>query len=260
MGVLNVTPDSFSDEGRFYQVDCALQEARRMIAAGADVIDIGGESSRPGALPVSCTEELERVIPLIERLCAECDICISIDTTKAEVMQAAIHAGACFINDITALKGQGSLATAAALDVPVCLVHMQGEPRTMQHDPHYQEGVVHEINQFFQEQIEVCVDAGIRRENLILDPGFGFGKTVSHNLQLVNEITAFQCHQCPILLGVSRKSTLGIILDKPVQERLWGGLAIAVFAAIHGVAIIRTHDVNETKQAFSVIEAVRNHS
>lgn len=260
MGVLNITPDSFSDGGRYLEPERAVERALAMVAQGADIIDIGGESSKPGALSVSCAEELARVIPVIEMLRAESDVCLSIDTRKAPVMQAAVFAGASLINDITALGNEESLTTVAALNVPVCLMHMQGEPETMQNRPHYARDVVDEVNLFFQQRIKACLAAGIKRKNLILDPGFGFGKTPQHNLQIVNQISKFQQHNLPLMLGVSRKSTLGAILEKPVKERLIGGLAMAVFAVLQGVAIIRTHDVDETKQTLKMIQAIRNES
>jgi dihydropteroate synthase len=256
MGILNVTPDSFSDGGTYYAKERAVEHAHRMIAEGADLIDIGGESSRPGALPVSLEEELARVIPVIEHLRAESDVCISIDTTKAEVMQAAVCAGASIINDIMALRGNGALAMAAQLNVPVCLMHMQGEPRTMQNNPQYKQDVVDEINAFFQQRIEACLSAGIAYKNLILDPGFGFGKTPEHNLRIVNQLAKFHSYHLPLMLGVSRKSTLGIILNTPVDKRVAGDLAIAVVAALQGVAIIRTHEVFATKQALVMVHAI----
>jgi dihydropteroate synthase len=258
MGVLNVTPDSFSDGGQYLQLEHALMQAHRMIAAGADLIDIGGESSKPGALLVSCEEELARVIPVIKQLRRESEICISIDTTKAQVMHEAVNAGASMINDIAGFRSAESFAMAAELDVPLCLMHMQGDPETMQDNPCYQEDVVDEINVFFEHHIDFCVAAGIKRKNLILDPGFGFGKTVEHNLEIVNKITKFKQHNRPLMLGVSRKSSLGAILKAPVDKRLAGGLAIAVFAALQGVAIIRTHDVAETNQALTMVEAINN--
>lgn len=258
MGVLNVTPDSFSDGGQYVDVTQAYQRAQEMIAQGADLIDIGGESTKPGAEVVSCTAELERVIPVIEAIRANSDICISIDTHKADVMQSAVMAGASMINDIKALTGEGALATAARLKVPVCLMHMQGTPKTMQDNPHYTHDVVDEVNDFFQQRIAACLQAGILLEHLILDPGIGFGKTVQHNLQILKRLAEFQRHQLPILLGVSRKSTIGAVLQKTVTERLSGGIAVAVFAALQGVTIIRTHDVDETKQALQMIDAINN--
>lgn len=256
MGVLNVTPDSFSDAGLFLNLDSAFQRAQQMIAQGVDIIDIGGESSRPGASAISCERELERVIPIIERLRDAHDICISIDTCKAEVMAAAVSAGASFINDINALRGEGALSTVAALNVPVCLMHMQGVPVSMQNNPHYTHDIVDEINAFFSERIATCEAAGISRERLILDPGFGFGKSVAHNLAFLKRVAEFQYHGLPVLLGMSRKSTLGVALNQPVMERMPAGLACAVFAVLRGVTIIRTHDVAETRQALDMIDAI----
>lgn len=256
MGVLNVTPDSFSDGGQFLDCNHAVAHANRLIVQGVDIIDIGGESSKPGAQCVSIDEELSRVIPVIERIRAISDICISIDTYKADVMKAAVAAGANIINDIKALTGEGALSVAAMLDVPICLMHMHGEPLFMQNKPTYIRNVVDEIDSFFHERIETCSAAGIPRHRLILDPGFGFGKTVQHNLMLVNALSMFKQHELPVMLGVSRKSTIGAITNKAIAERLSGGLALAVFAALQGVTIIRTHDVNETKQALDLIDAV----
>lgn len=257
MGVLNVTPDSFSDAGLFLNLDAAVKRAEEMIAQGVDIIDVGGESSRPGAQAISCSEELDRVIPIIERLRDSHDISISIDTCKAEVMAAAVSAGASFINDINALKGDNALSVVASLDVPVCLMHMQGDPQSMQERPHYAHDIVDEINTFFAQRIAACEAVGISRERLILDPGFGFGKSVAHNLRLLQRIAEFQCHGLPILLGVSRKSTLGIAtLNQSVMDRMPAGIACAVFAVLRGVTIIRTHDVAETRQALQMINAI----
>jgi dihydropteroate synthase len=216
MGIVNVTPDSFSDGGHYFNPDAAWEQALTLIAQGADILDIGGESARPGAKTVTVEEELKRVIPLIKRLHAEQDICLSIDTCKAAVMRAAVAAGAGMINDVAALSEDESLKAAAELRVPVCLMHRQGTPLTMQQNPFYYKDVVDDVNDFFQERIDRCVSAGLPRENLILDPGFGMGKSVSHNLKLINQLQQFARHNLPILLGVSRKSTLGIILHKPV--------------------------------------------
>lgn len=256
MGVLNVTPDSFYDGGHYFNHEQAYQHARTLIQQGADFIDIGGESTRPGAMPISVDEELTRVIPVIERIRANHNIRISIDTRNAMVMQAAVAAGATLINDINALQGRDALTTAAALKVPVCLMHMQGEPATMQIQPQYAHGIIEEINEFFQQRITACLAAGIARENLYLDPGFGFGKTVRHNLLLMKRLMEFQCHGLPLMIGVSRKSTIGTVLQKPPEERLSGGLALTVLAALNGVSIVRTHDVAETKQALQMVDAV----
>lgn len=258
MGVLNVTPDSFSDAGRYLNTDVACQRAQSMISQGADIIDIGGESSRPGAIAVSCDDELARILPVIERIRSTSDVCISIDTCKAEVMVAAVAAGASFINDINALRGEGALTAVARMKVPVCLMHMQGSPETMQNNLDYPQDIIVAINQFFCQRIEACEQAGISRNRLILDPGFGFGKSVQQNLLLLKRLQEFQQHALPVLLGVSRKSTLGAVLNKSVMDRMPGGLATAVFAVLHGVAIIRTHDVDETTQALQMIDAIIN--
>jgi dihydropteroate synthase len=259
MGVLNITPDSFSDGGQYFQIEQALEQAHRMISAGADIIDIGGESSKPGARMVSCEEEFLRVIPVIKELQVESEICISIDTTKPQIMAAAVNAGASIINDIAGFRSQESLAMAAGLDVPLCLMHMQGEPQTMQNNPRYPNNdVIAAINLFFEQRIEACLEAGIKCKNLILDPGFGFGKTIEHNLHVLKQIAKFKKHQRPLMLGVSRKSTLGLILNAPVDRRLVGGLAIAVFASLQGVEIIRTHDVEETNQALVMVQAIKD--
>lgn len=258
MGILNVTPDSFSDGGCFLEVNAAYDHAQYMIKQGVDIIDIGGESTKPGVDEVSCDEELSRVIPIIERLRAESDICISIDTYKAEVMQASVAAGASLINDVKALTAEGALCAAVNLKVPVCLMHMQGISKSMQDNPYYADDVVNEINVFFQQRIKACLEAGFPREHLILDPGFGFGKTVHHNLSIIKRLNEFQKHELPLLLGVSRKSTLGAILQKNVLERLSGGLAMEIYAALQGVSIIRTHDVAETNQALQTIDAIVN--
>ena len=256
MGVLNVTPDSFSDGGHFMNPELAGQHARKMINEGADLIDIGGESSKPGAVSISSDEECSRVIPIIERVRASSDICISIDTCKADVMQSAVDAGASLINDITALREQGSMMMAARLGVPVCLMHMLGTPSSMQDNPVYASNVVSDINYFFTQRIDACVQAGIARNHLLLDPGFGFGKSVHHNLTLTKHLDAFHRHQLPVLLGGSRKSTLGSVLQCPVDKRGIAGIAIAVFAAMRGVAMIRTHEVHETHQALKMLDAI----
>ena len=256
MGILNVTPDSFSDGGHFLDSRAAYLHAIHMIEQGVDIIDIGGESTKPGAEAISCAEELARIIPVIERIRAVSDICISVDTSKAEVMQAAIAAGASFINDVAALSGDDSLATAARLNVPVCLMHMQGVPKSMQDNPSYTDNVVDEINLFFQQRIDACLKAGFCREQLILDPGFGFGKSVQHNLSIVKRFSEFQQHGLPLLLGVSRKSTIGAVLQKGVSERLTGSIATEIVAALHGASIIRTHDVGETNQALQMVDAI----
>lgn len=256
MGILNVTSDSFFDGGKFLSMDRACEHAFKLIAQGADIIDIGGESSKPGAVQIPLDFELARVIPVIEQIRAYSDICISVDTYKPEVMQTAVQAGANIINDIYALTKPGALAMAATLQVPVCLMHMQGEPATMQHNPQYAHGVVNEVMQFFEERIAACVNAGIGKKKLILDPGFGFGKLVKNNLHLIYRLSDFNSLRLPVLLGVSRKSTIGAVLDKEVHERLIGSVALAVYATLKNVGILRTHDVDETKQALQMIDAI----
>ena len=257
MGILNVTPDSFYDGGQYSHPDAAYDHAQQMIAAGADVLDIGGESSRPGSVVISAQEELDRVLPVIERIRAADPIALSIDTYKPQVMQAAILAGVACINDIYALQTPGAIEVVAQTDTPICLMHMQGMPSMMQDAPQYNQDVVMDIDAFFEQRITACVEAGISRERLILDPGFGFGKTVPHNLQMVQRIAQFQRHNLPILLGVSRKSTIGKILNHPLEGRMVGGLALAIYAMLVGVSIIRTHDVVETKQAFTMLQEMR---
>lgn len=255
MGVLNVTPDSFSDGGRYLGVADAFEQASRMVGEGADILDIGGESTRPGASAVSAAEELERVIPVIERLRVEFDVPISVDTSKAEVMRAAVVAGATMINDVCALQLPGSMEVAAELAVPVCLMHMLGEPRTMQDAPEY-EDVVDDVCLFLQNRIDACLAAGISRTRVIVDPGFGFGKTLAHNLALLRNLDRIAALGYPVLAGLSRKSMLGQILDRPVDKRLYGGLAMAILARQKGAAIIRVHDVAETVDALRVLNAV----
>lgn len=257
MGILNVTPDSFYDGGHYSNPDAAYEHAQAMIAAGADILDIGGESSRPGATKISVQEELDRVLPTIERIRATHPIAISIDTCKPPVMQAAIQAGVACINDIYALQTPGALAAVAQAEIPICLMHMQGDPKTMQVNPHYSQDVIQDIDAFFEQRILACEQAGIARSRLILDPGFGFGKTVQHNLQMVQRIAQFQRHNLPLLLGVSRKSTIGTILDQPPEGRMIGGLTLAIYAVLVGVSIIRTHDVLETKQAFKMVQEMK---
>lgn len=256
MGVINVTPDSFSQGGKAVSTKKSCDEAHQLIAQGADLIDIGGESTKPGAMQVPLDEELARVIPVIEGIRKQTDCCISIDTYKPEVMRAAVKAGANLINDIYALRKEGALATAYELSVPVCLMHMQGTPQTMQDNPHYPEGVMRDVCQFFEERIEACRMAGINTNTLLLDPGFGFGKKVSDNLTIMKQLAYFKRFKKPILLGVSRKSTIGLLLNKEVNQRLAGGITFAVYAALKGLSLIRTHDVDETNQALQLIEAI----
>ena len=255
MGVINTTPDSFSDGGRFDSFDKAYVGARKMIADGVDILDIGGESTRPGSMPVGDVEELARTIPLIEAIREISDIPISIDTNKTVVMRAAVAAGASIINSIWALRLEDSLQVAAELQVPVCLMHMQGTPETMQQDPVYTD-VVAEIMDFLQERIDAALAAGITLDNIIVDPGFGFGKTLEHNLLLLKSLSEFRRLGVRVLVGMSRKGMIGAVLEKPADQRLYGSLAVAVIAALQGVDIIRVHDVAATADALAMVRAM----
>lgn len=256
MGVVNVTPDSFSDGGLFASTEKACKHALHLIAQGADLIDIGGESTKPGAVQIPLEIELARVIPVIHAIRQHSDCCISIDTYKPEVMSAAVNAGANMINDVYALRKEGALAMAGQLSVPVCLMHMQGNPQDMQDNPQYPQGIIHEMNQFFEERINACHSVGIDNNKLILDPGFGFGKQTKDNLYIINQLDYFKKFNQPILLGVSRKSTIGTLLNKEVNQRLVGSIALTVYAALKGMGIIRTHDVDETNQALRLIDTI----
>ena len=248
MGILNVTPDSFSDGGHFNQLERAMTHARQMVAEGATLIDIGGESTRPGAPDVSEQEELDRVIPVVERMVAELEVMISLDTSKAAVMREGCAAGAHLINDVRALLEPGALAAAAVANVPVCLMHMQGQPRTMQAEPHYDD-LLGEVRAFFDERIAACLAAGIERGQLLLDPGYGFGKTLAHNYQLLAQQEKLLDYQLPLLVGMSRKSMIGNLLGRSVDERLAGSLACALIGMQRGARIIRVHDVRATMDA-----------
>ncbi len=258
MGILNVTPDSFSDGGQFSSFNLACNHADEMVAQGAKCIDIGGESTRPGAAEVTLEEELSRVIPLIEYVAKHHDVWISVDTSKAAVMEAAVKAGAHLINDVRALQECGALEAAARLQVPVCLMHMQGQPRTMQALPEYVD-VVDDIKAFFELRVQACIDAGIKRENIILDPGFGFGKTLSHNYELLNRLSEFKVLGLPILIGLSRKSMMGNLLNRDVSERLAGSLAGVLLAAQGGGHIFRVHDVPQSLDVLKVMKATANY-
>ena len=250
MGILNVTPDSFSDGGAFVGHEAAVAHALEMLEAGASIIDIGGESTRPGADAVTVEAELDRVVPIIEAIRQQSDIPISIDTSKPAVMQAAVAAGANLINDVRALQEKGALGMAASLQVPVCLMHMQGQPRTMQQAPHYEDGVVTGVIRFLQQRIAACQFAGIERSRIWVDPDFGFGKTLEHNLQLLNGLEQFQSLEVPLLVGISRKSMIGALLgDVAVDQRLHGSVGAAVVAVARGAKIVRVHDVRETVEA-----------
>jgi dihydropteroate synthase len=255
MGILNVTPDSFSDGGRYAKIDAALERARQIVAEGAGIIDVGGQSTRPGALAVEAPVEIERVVGVIEGIAASCDVAISIDTSKPAVMKAAVAAGACIINDVYALREAGARAAAAELGAGVCLMHMQGEPRTMQEHPHYND-VVAEIMEFLSRERRACLDAGIAAECIAIDPGFGFGKNLEHNLTLLRELPRFAALDAPLLVGVSRKSVIGKILGKSVNDRLYGGLGLAALAVSGGARVIRTHDVAATVDAVRAVSAV----
>jgi dihydropteroate synthase len=256
MGILNVTPDSFSDGGRFVAPAVAVARARQMVAEGATVIDVGGESTRPGAAAVAVEEEMARVVPVIAALAAELPVPISVDTSKPEVMRAAVAAGAGLINDVYALRLPGALEVAAELGVPVCLMHMQGEPRSMQQAPHYVD-VVAEVRAFLARRVDECVAAGIARERLLLDPGFGFGKALAHNLSLLKHLPELQALGLPLLVGMSRKSMVGAVLEAPLEGRLYGSLAVAALGAWFGAAIVRVHDVKATVDALRMVAAVQ---
>lgn len=255
MGVLNVTPDSFSDGGRWNDTDRAVAHAREMAEQGADVIDVGGESTRPGAAAVTMDEELDRVIPVVEAIHSALEATISVDTSKPEVMHAAANAGAGMINDIRALREPGALEAAAATGLPVCLMHMQGEPRSMQAAPRYDD-VVAEVEAFLLERARSAEAAGIDHDHIVLDPGFGFGKTLDHNLALLGALPRLAAHGYPLLAGLSRKSMLEPLTGRAVDERLAGSLALVLLAAQGGAAIVRVHDVAGTRDVLRVLEAV----
>lgn len=257
MGILNVTPDSFSDGGRFSQLDAALRHAEAMVAAGATLIDVGGESTRPGARAVSPLEELERVAPIVERIHQELDVIISVDTSTPAVMRETARLGAGLINDVRSLQRDGALDAAAATGLPVCLMHMLGEPGTMQDDPHY-DNLVGEVKGFLAERMAQCAAVGIAPERIILDPGFGFAKTLQHNLSLFKHMESLHALGRPLLVGVSRKSMIGLALNRPVGERLHGGLALAALAVVKGARILRVHDVAETIDVVRMIAAVES--
>lgn len=258
MGILNLTPDSFSDGGLFVNKNNALKHVTQMINDGAQIIDVGGESTRPGALEVSVDEECQRVIPVIQAIREISDIPISIDTSKTDVMRQAISSGASMINDVNALRAEGAVELAAELNVPVCIMHMQGLPRTMQHTPIYQD-VVEEIKVFLKQRIDVCIKAGINLDNIIIDPGFGFGKTLEHNLTLFKHLEDFETLNVPLLVGVSRKSMIGAVLNNTsADERLHGSVALATLAAWMNANILRVHDVKATADALKLCMAVKD--
>lgn len=256
MGILNVTPDSFSDGGRFTERDAALRQAEQMLVDGAAIIDVGGESTRPGAAPVSEQQELDRVVPVVEALTGELGALVSVDTSTAAVIRDAAAAGAGMINDVRALRRPGALEAAAASELPVCLMHMLGEPGNMQDDPRYGD-VTAEVIDFLRQRIAACKQEGIPRERLLVDPGFGFAKTVAHNLTLMNEMAALQELALPVLIGISRKSLFGKLLGREVNERLPASLAAAVMCIERGAKIVRAHDVKETVDVVRFAHAVR---
>ena len=254
MGVVNVTPDSFSDGGQYRQVDAAVSHGLRMIEEGAAIIDVGGESTRPGADPVDAEEEIRRVIPVIEKLRGQTDAIISVDTSKPQVIRAAASVGAGLINDVRALSEKGAVDAAVATECAVCLMHMQGDPRSMQLAPHYDD-VVNEVKAFLEQRVNVCRAAGIAADRIVIDPGFGFGKTLEHNLQLLRQLRMLGT-ESPIMVGLSRKSIVGRLTGRPSGERVYGSVALAVIAVMNGARIVRVHDVGATVDALKTVTAV----
>jgi len=259
MGVLNVTPDSFSDGGRFTGLDAALERARAMVEEGADLIDVGGESTRPGAVPVAEGEELARVIPVIERLASELPVAVSVDTRKPAVMRAAVDAGATMINAVDALRTEGALTAAASLGVPVCLMHMQGEPATMQREPRYAD-VVAEVGAFLVERARAAEQAGVPADAVLFDPGIGFGKTLAHNLELLRRLPELARLGRPLVVGVSRKRLIGDLTGRPLEARAVGSAVAAAFAVARGACIVRAHDVAATRDALRIAMALAQES
>ena len=257
MGVLNTTPDSFSDGGRFAKLDAAILRAETMASQGAAIIDVGGESTRPGASPVTLQQELDRVIPVVERISQNIDVCISVDSSSPEVMRAAKKAGAHLLNDVRALQRDGSLDTAKEMSLPVCLMHMQGEPSNMQKNPAYA-GVLDDVYVFLAKRIQACNQVGIANDQILIDPGFGFGKTAQHNYQLLAKLERFKTLGVPTLVGMSRKSMIADALGGAgVDDRIAGSVAAAVIAAMNGAHIVRVHDVKETAQALEIVKATK---
>jgi dihydropteroate synthase len=256
-GIVNVTPDSFSDGGRYIDPATAIDHGHALIAQGAELLDVGGESTRPGARPPTLADEIARVVPVIEALARSTSIPISVDTSRPEVMGEAVAAGACFINDVRALRYPGALATAAELDVPVCLVHMRGEPHTMQQSPEYVDVLI-EVRAFLLHRVEACVQAGIPRDHIVLDPGFGFGKTLVHNLDLLANLRHIADIGLPVMAGLSRKGMLGAITGRDVEHRQVASAAAALVATQNGASLLRVHDVAETVDALAVLNAVRS--
>lgn len=257
MAILNVTPDSFSDGGKYHSIDLAMAQVEKMIAAGVSIIDVGGESTRPGAPEVSLEEELKRVIPVVQAIRKKYDVWISVDTSKAEVMRQSVAAGADLINDIRSLTEPGAMEVAAEANLPVCIMHMKGEPKTMQQNPQYND-LMQEVEEFLTERISACESAGIARENIILDPGFGFGKTVEHNYHMLAHLEKFHKFGLPVLAGLSRKSMIFKVLDKPAAECTNASVVCATVAAMKGAQIIRVHDFEETLEAMKLVEMTLN--
>ncbi len=257
MAILNVTPDSFSDGGKYNSIELALAQVDKMIKAGVSIVDVGGESTRPGAPDVYLEEELRRVVPVIKAIREKYDVWISVDTSKAEVMRQAIDAGADLINDIRSLQEPGALEVAAEANLPICLMHMKGQPRTMQVDPHYDD-LMGDVSAFLEERIAACEAAGIDKSQLILDPGFGFGKTIEHNYHMLAHLEKFHEFGLPILAGMSRKSMIFKLLDKPAAECTNASVVCATIAAMKGAQIIRVHDFEETIEAMKVVEMTKN--
>ena len=254
MGVLNITPDSFSDGGQYRQLNAAVDHGLRMVEEGAAIIDVGGESTRPGADPVYAEEEIRRVVPVIEKLRAQTDAVISVDTSKPQVMRAAAAAGAGLINDVRALSEKGALEAAVASECAVCLMHMQGDPRSMQLAPHYDD-VVSEVKAFLEQRVHSCRAAGMAADRMVIDPGFGFGKTLEHNLQLLRHLGQLGI-ELPIMVGLSRKSIVGRLTGRPAGERVYGSVALAVISVMNGARIVRVHDVGATVDALKTVTAV----
>ena len=256
MGILNVTPDSFSDGGRYGALDDALYHAERMLAQGAAIIDVGGESTRPGAASITVQQELDRVVPVVEALVGEFDALVSVDTSTPQVMTQSAALGAGMINDVRALRREGALRAAVDSGLPVCLMHMQGEPGNMQENPRYDQPIEDAVTTFLKKRIDACLAAGLERKRLLLDPGFGFGKTVEHNLRLLNRLTALEALELPLLVGMSRKSMIGKVLGRPLNERLSGGLALTALAVERGARILRVHDVGPSVDVVDMTWAV----
>lgn len=256
MGILNVTPDSFSDGGRYVSLDSCLDRVEQMVEEGVDIIDVGGESTRPGAAPVDAIQEIARVVPIIEAINDRFDVRISVDTSKPDVMRAAVNAGASMVNDVRALRVEGALDVVAEHGVEVCLMHMKGEPGSMQNSPAYDD-VVEEVYRFLDDSVGRCLAAGIEREKIVIDPGFGFGKTLAHNLALLKALPRFKQMGLPVLVGVSRKSMFGALLGKEVEDRMVCSVAAATIAAWLGADMLRVHDVGETIDALKVCCAIK---